>query len=50
VGHAVRQNGIFQGVGYKALAHHVIKSLGAIFAGDDLVGHEKKFWILDFGF
>jgi hypothetical protein len=42
VGDAIRQNGILKGLGYQVLAHHVIKCLGAIFAGDDLVRHKLK--------
>ena len=48
VGDAIRLDGVLQSVGYQVLTHHVIESLGAIFAGDDLVGHGKdrfRFWI-----
>ncbi len=50
VRNAVGEDGILQGVGYKVLAHDVVKSLRPVFAGDNLVGHGRKFWILDFRF
>ena len=41
------EDGVFQGVGDQPLAHHLIKDLGPILAGYDLVGHGTK---LDIGF
>jgi hypothetical protein len=51
VSDALREDGVFQGVGDQTLAHDVLKDLGAILAGYDLVGHGGNFgfWILDFG-
>jgi hypothetical protein len=47
VGDAIRLDRILESVGYQMLTHYVIESLGAIFAGDDLVRHRKD--ILGFG-
>src|SRR5579875_1698006 len=49
VRHAMGANGVLQCFAHQVLADHVIKSLGSIFAGNDLVGHlesSDKRWVI----
>ena len=47
MGHAIAKNGVLQSVRDQVLPHDLIKDLGSIFAGYDLIGHEgldPEFW------
>ena len=42
VGEAVLGNGVAQGADHVVLAEHVVEGLGAVFSGEDLIGHARR--------